>query len=1191
MKTRVLVIFFSLCFSVTVAGQIGFGTFTNYGIKDGLSQSTVTSIYQDHNGFIWLGTSDGLNKFDGQKFTIYKNNYKNPNSISDNWVMSILTEDSENNLWILTADWIINKFNLKSQEFSRFPCTDFQKDINNLRSIYSIDEDKNKNLWITSNIGLFKYDARLRNFKCYNPFSKADSASSKEKPIVSFIDSKGTLWFSSFEGLFRYDPAADKFMLYKADKKKPASLLSDQIIRMVKTPDKQTWIITKKGLSLYNFKNDNFISFPIPEKTLPVDSKFRIQTIIADKKGNIWIGLNTGLLKFNSITKTYSLYRKKSDAPGSISDNEILKIFEDKSGTIWVGTSNGLNKYVSETNDFRACYATNNIGVNNYIWDIIELKNNEIFVISRASKPEGIDISRLNKTTWKLELPPQNYCEPDNLSSSVITNLHVDNDGNLWLGTFGTGVFKYTPRSNKFSHYVVDPDNPGSFKNSIWSFAEDGSGNIWFSMYNSGIGKFDTTTKQITTINLASNSQIKHFNTASMAPGKNGEIWIATTGAGLIRFDPKTNKIRNYLNNPDDLNSLSSNMLRSIVIDRSGKLWLATGNTGIDRFDPQSGVFTHFNNNPNNKHYISNNIAWAIAEDKEGKMWFAVNGSVDCYNPQKEDFIYYPSKRNSSMGLITDIALCIYPDPAGNVWFGTSGGGLSKFDHATRTFTHFTENEGLTNNVVYGITHDNSGNLWLSTNRGLSRFNIQKQIFTNYRENAGLQSDEFNQGAYFKSSAGLMYFGGIFGFNVFSPDKFIADTLVPKTLITGLFLADKQIGVKLLPPHIKNESKDSVCLLISDSTGYFLTADISFTKKIILPYQIKVFSLQFAALTYNNPEKFPFRYKMENFDDDWHYTNGTNSATYTNLSPGTYVFKVATANGEGYWNSESTEIIVVIVPPFWKTWWFITLEALLLISFIWGYIIIREKNLKRSKENLEVKVRERTQQIEEKNEELRLRNSEILRQKEEIAQQARQLKTELGTQNKVSEMALLKAQINPHFLFNTLNNIYSLIYQKSEEAPSAIMKLSELMRYMVYEANADKVPLEKEINYLKSFIELQLLRLKNKDFVEFNIEGNIYGKTIAPMLLIPFVENAFKHGDKKIENPGIIINLVIEDEKMRFDVLNFYQQNGTINKDGTGGIGVINVKRRLELIHPDSHSLDVSKTGNQYNVHLELMLQ
>jgi two-component system LytT family sensor kinase len=199
---------------------------------------------------------------------------------------------------------------------------------------------------------------------------------------------------------------------------------------------------------------------------------------------------------------------------------------------------------------------------------------------------------------------------------------------------------------------------------------------------------------------------------------------------------------------------------------------------------------------------------------------------------------------------------------------------------------------------------------------------------------------------------------------------------------------------------------------------------------------------------------------------------------------------------------------------------------------------------------------------------------------------AQKLKTDLLTQNKASELALLRSQINPHFLFNTLNNIYSLVYQKSENAPEAVMKLSSIMRYMLYDATTDKVPLEKEIEYLQSFIELQKLRMKEKEFVELTVTGSPSGRTIAPMLLIPFVENAFKHGSKSGSPPGIVTQLEISPERIRFEVRNAIKPNATIQKDAAPGIGLHNIQRRLDLLYPDKHSLVITEDKDTFTVKL-----
>lgn len=196
-----------------------------------------------------------------------------------------------------------------------------------------------------------------------------------------------------------------------------------------------------------------------------------------------------------------------------------------------------------------------------------------------------------------------------------------------------------------------------------------------------------------------------------------------------------------------------------------------------------------------------------------------------------------------------------------------------------------------------------------------------------------------------------------------------------------------------------------------------------------------------------------------------------------------------------------------------------------------------------------------------------------------------QLKAEMVNNNHASEIALLRSQINPHFLFNTLNNIYSLVYKKSDDAPAAVMKLSEIMRYMLYEANSDKVLLEREVEYLKSFIELQLLRTKDGGFIEFLIEGDISGRLVAPMLLIPFIENAVKHGAKKCPSPGIKIFIKCEKQKLIYNVMNYVGSEGVF-KDSVGGIGLQNVKRRLELIYPNKHDLKIVSSEDRFIVEL-----
>ncbi len=194
------------------------------------------------------------------------------------------------------------------------------------------------------------------------------------------------------------------------------------------------------------------------------------------------------------------------------------------------------------------------------------------------------------------------------------------------------------------------------------------------------------------------------------------------------------------------------------------------------------------------------------------------------------------------------------------------------------------------------------------------------------------------------------------------------------------------------------------------------------------------------------------------------------------------------------------------------------------------------------------------------------------------------LKSELLLQTKASELALLRSQINPHFLFNTLNNIYSLVYKKSDEAPDGLMKMSSIMRYMLYESKSDHILLDKEIEYLQGFIELEKLRLPQKDFVEMTIAGAIEGRSIAPMMLIPFVENAFKHGNKNCPSPGIRINFYIDPHWMQFEISNCTRKNPDAHLDPVSGIGIQNIRRRLEILYPLRHKLEITRTDDLFTV-------
>lgn len=1185
MGLRFTVLGILLCCGSLLFGQNEGLKFRNYGIRDGLSQSSIMSIWQDKKGFMWFGTSDGLNQFDGYKFKIYKNNFLSSNSLSDNWI-GLIFEDSKENLWVLTVDKVFNRINLRTQEVSRFAVTqNCPQDFHQLNIIYSIKEDKHSNIWFASDAGLCRFNRRKNQFEFFVNEPNCPSAIKGNVTHLIYEDNSGTIWFSSEHGLYSYQYGNGGFSRYVHQSGNATSILSDKTIRVFEDKRKNFWVVTESGLSLYHKQSNTFQNYPF-SKPVAFEVPNKLNSALEDKKGNIWISSPDGLFRFDRFSSKFSLYRK-TPAPKSLSSNYVTKVYEDKLGCIWVGTDNGLNKFNPSENNFDTYINKSGDEGANFVSMIWEDKNNELFTMSKSSRNQGSYLLHLNKTKGSLEIQENDKCNPNSIASTYVSQPFRDNSGTIWFRSFGDGIIQYIPRSQKFEHYMARPGNPEFLNgNSVWGFAEDKHGKIYIPLYYNGLDIFDPQTRTFTHLSPKENKILRYYLCGIQA-GASDDLWISTDGGGIIRYNTEKKTFKEYRNIPGDPGSLSNSSIRKIVTEPSGNLWLATAGGGLDYFDVRSEKTTHYRNDPNNGNSLTSNNTWTAMRDRSGNIWVSCDGSIDKFNPVSKTFTHYKSKGTDSTGLLSDKALDILEDSKGNIWFGTSGGGLSRLDRKTRKFRHWTENEGLPNNVVYGILEDENGRLWLSTNRGLSRFDVKANSFWNFYESDGLQSNEFNMGSFYRSSDNKMYFGGINGFNSFYPQNIKKDTVTPTTVITGLQIFNKTVPV--IPPDKRSLALDKASSnIIRINDALYLPQDITYSKEITLTYREKVFTLEFAALSFESPERTTYRYKMENFDNDWNLSENRHFATYTNLPAGEYTFKVTAANSSGVWNPNPTILKIRVLPPFWKTWWFILGESMFVFGLIILLMLVRVRSLQHAKAALEKKVNERTHEIKEKNEELELRNLQIMRQKEEIAFQAQQLKNELTAQNQTSELALLRSQINPHFLFNTLNNIYSLVYQRAESAPEAVMKLSEIMRYMLYEATSEKVLLQNEINYLKSFIELQLLRIKNRDFVAFNVTGNVGSRTISPMLLIAFVENAFKHGVKRGINPGIIINLDVLDNSINFEVFNYCGKNDSLSKDATGGIGLANIKRRLELLHPNKFTFDIINGEGVYHVKLSI---
>jgi PAS domain S-box-containing protein len=390
----------------------------------------------------------------------------------------------------------------------------------------------------------------------------------------------------------------------------------------------------------------------------------------------------------------------------------------------------------------------------------------------------------------------------------------------------------------------------------------------------------------------------------------------------LSQFDRTKGFFINYTPDFFNPNSLSSNNVFTICEDKLDYIWIGTYGGGLNRFDRREKKFKRYMVDPQNTYSLSDNFVWSIYEDHAGVLWIGTeNGGLNQFDRDNNRFLRYQADPEDSNSLSSNKILCILEDRSGMLWLGTTNG-LDKFNRVDKRFIHYTKDDGLPSNAIQSLLEDDHGNLWLGTLKGLSKFDPRTGKCINYKVSDGLQSNEFNVNACFKSQSGEMYFGGLNGFNIFSPDSIKNNPYIPPIVITNIQIFNKSV---LIGKEIDGR------IILKNS--------VTETKEIKLSYKENVFSFEFAALHYVSPENNQYAYMMEGFDKDWNYTDANKRyVTYTNMGGGEYVFRVKGSNSDGVWNEEGASIRIIISPPFWQTIWFYGFLALLVVcGAFWIY--------------------------------------------------------------------------------------------------------------------------------------------------------------------------------------------------------------------------------------------------------------
>ncbi|MCB9351419.1 MAG: two component regulator propeller domain protein [Lewinellaceae bacterium] len=906
--------------------------FDHLTIQDGLSHNTVYCILQDRYGYIWMGTQNGLNKYDGYSFEVYgSNGYQNDKAGFLGKNISALREDRKGNLWVGTRKHGVNFLDRSSDRFVNFQSDPAFETIKGYE-ISSFWEDKDGNIWITTvGGGVMKYSPSAGVSQV---FTTENSGLSSNVAFDIVEDKYGLIWVAAAGGGLNYLQKNGRFAL--SHQMLPDNPNMSGYRKKMLLDDAYLWIGTEgTGLYKMNLKDRSYIHFAPASGQRAISSDV-VRDLYKTKYGKLFIATDGGGLNiYDTATEEMSVYTYQVEEETALNSNALFCFWGDRTGNIWIGTYNG-----------------------------------------------GINIFKPNKAWFEFFAPAS--ARSDELEHRSILSVFQSREGKIWIGTDGGGLNWFDQENSRFSapSFKHDPSNPASLAgNVVKTIFEDSQNRLWIGLFGAGLEVYD----------LQSNS-FRHFlggttSVWSIAEGNDGKLWIATMGDGLSVIDPQTRQTTVFQHNPADSNSLADFNVMAVFVDRENQVWVGTASNGLDRWDEATGRFLHYRHN-----------------------------------------------HRDSFSLSNDEIRAIYQDSRGQIWIGTEGGGLNRWLGEGR-FERTGKEEGLIANSVMGITEDKDGMIWASTFQGISRLGPSTNAIRNFDFRAMQSFNQFNQMAILTADNGKLFFGGINGLNTIQPDLVKEKNHQAGIIFTGIKIFNNSISAGKLPDG-----------------RIVLDRSIEEAERVHLSYLDKSFSIEFSATDYTSPSENKFTYKLEGFDEDWRLTPaGQHSASYTNLDPGTYTFRVRHLDKEA-------SITVFIKPPFWQTLWF---RFLLLISII-GLIssgvlfLIKRREAVHKRQILQLRNEKLATEVEAKNSKLMFSAVQMAHKNEiladvkndlqELKQEpeanlralVRKLERELMSEDYWEEFNVYFNQVDQHFIQSIL--------EKHPELTQNDLRLCSLLR-------------------------------------------------------------------------------------------------------------------------------------------------